>query len=105
MDMRSVVTPYVPISSGYIIGLGVICASYRDRLSTMGEFRFDLRKTCVQAQPGGALVQGGADLRTPGGDEWRSGSKQLGQVAEAKQLSYPRGQADQFQLAVSFFEG
>jgi hypothetical protein len=103
MDMRSVVTHYAPVSSRYIIGLGVICASYRDRLSTVGEFLFDLRKTRGQAQPGGALEQGGADLRTPGGNEQRSGSKQLGQVAEAKQFSYPRGQIDQFQLAVPFF--
>jgi hypothetical protein len=102
MDIRSVVTQYVPVSSRYIIGLGVICASYRDRLSTVGELLFDLRKTCVHAQTGRSM---GADLRTPGSNEQRSGNKQLGQVAEAKQFSYPRGQVDQFQLAVSFFEG
>ena len=61
--MRSVVTPYVPISSGYIIGLGVICASYRDRLSTVGEFLFDLGKTREQAQPRGAMEQGGTPAR------------------------------------------
>jgi hypothetical protein len=63
MDMRSVVTRYVPVIGEYIIGLGVICASYQDLVSTVGEFLFDLRKTRGQAQPRGALEQGGADLR------------------------------------------
>jgi hypothetical protein len=35
MDMQSAVTRYVPVSTGCIIGLRVICASYRDKVGTM----------------------------------------------------------------------
>jgi hypothetical protein len=38
------------------------------------------------------------------GDERGLGGKQLGQVAEAKQFFHPRGQVDQFQLAVALFD-